>query len=112
MTEVGRVSVTEEEGKKRFTAIGVAVMIVCGVRREREWGALIFKPSLATQGQVRTPFLPSRTHNDRALDSQSHARKNTSPRQRRLYVPDSMLTALTVGLGSTNTCASNVDTKP
>ena len=30
----------------------------------------------------------------------------------KLYVPDSMLTALTVGLGSTNTCASNVDTKP
>lgn len=38
MTEVGRVSVTEEEGKKRFIAIGVAVMIVCGVRRERESG--------------------------------------------------------------------------
>lgn len=81
----------------------------------REWGALIFKPSLATQGQVRTPFL-TRTHNDSEHLTRNRTPEKTplslSPRQRRLYVPDSMLTALTVGLGSTNTCASNVDTKP
>ena len=59
MTEVGRVSVTEEEGKKRFIAIGVAVMIVCGVRRERERvGSLDIQTITCHSGPSENSFPP------------------------------------------------------